>query len=137
MEEIKPTEGRTVYTPSSRPSKPSKIDNPSQPTKDVSPQFVSPKGSIDAESGVFVTEVRDTGTGKVAFQYPPQKVVAAYTHSRETESETESETEKVQLAPKALEQSNASGGKAESNPKGEPSTVADAVTDGTTGQEQG
>ena len=51
--------------------------------------------------------------------------------------ETERETEKVQLAPKALEQSNASGGKAESNPKGEPSTVADAVTDGTTGQEQG
>ena len=133
MEEIKPTEGRTVYTPPSRPSKLSKTDNPSQPTKDVSPQFVSPKGSIDAESGVFVTEVRDTGTGKVAFQYPPKKVVDAYAHPRETERETE----KVQLAPKALEQSNASGGKAESNPKVEPSTVADAVTDGTTGQEQG
>ena len=129
MEEIKPTEGRTVYTPPSRPSKPPETNNPSQRTKDVSPQFVSPKGSIDAESGVFVTEVRDTGTGKVAFQYPPKKVVAAYAHS--------SETEKVQLAPKALEQSNASGGKAESNPKGEPSTVADAVTDDTTGQEQG
>ena len=129
MEEIKPTEGRTVYTPPSRPSKLSKTDNPSQPTKDVSPQFVSPKGSIDPESGVFVTEVRDTGTGKVAFQYPPKKVVAAYAHPRETE--------KVQLSPKAIEQSNASGGKAESNPKVEPSTVADAVTDDTTGQEQG
>ena len=133
MEEIKPTGGRTVHMPPSRPSKPPKTDNPSQPIKDVSPQFVSPKGSIDAESGVFVTEIRDTGTGKVAFQYPPQKVVAAYAHSRETESETE----EVQLAPKALEQSNASGGKAESNPKVEPSTVADAVTDDTTGQEQG
>ena len=128
MEEIKPTEGRMVYTPTSRPSKPPETDNASQSTKDVSPQFVSPKGSIDAESGVFVTEVRDTGTGKVAFQYPPKKVVAAYAHS--------SETEKVQLAPKALEQSNASGEKVESNPKGEPSTVADAVTDDTTGQEQ-
>ena len=137
MEEIKPTEGRTVYSPPSRPSKPATIDSPSQPAKDLSPQFVSPKGSIDAESGVFVTEVRDTGTGKVAFQYPPQKVVAAYAHSRETESETESETEKVQLAPKALEQSNASEGKAESNPKVESSTMEDAVTDGTTGQEQG
>ncbi len=133
MEEIKPTEGRTVYTPPSRPSKPPETDNPSQSTKDVSPQFVSPKGSIDAESGVFVTEVRDTGTGKVAFQYPPRKVVAAYARSHETERETE----KVQLAPKALEQSNASGGKAESNPKVEYSTVADAVTDDTTGQEQG
>ena len=133
MEEIKPTGGRTVYTPPSRPSRPPGIDNPSQSIKDVSPQFVSPKGNIDAESGVFVTEVRDTGTGKVAFQYPPKKVVAAYASS----GATERETEKVQLAPKALEQSNASGGKAESNPKVEPSTVADAVTDGTTGQEQG
>ena len=85
-----------------------------------------------------MTEVRDTGTGKVAFQYPPRKVVDAYAHPRETE--------KVQHTPKALEQSNASGGleqsnasggKAESNPKVESSTVADAVTDSTTGQEQG
>ena len=127
MEEIKPTEGRTVFAPPSKPSKPAKTDNPSQPTKDVSPQFVSPKGSIDAESGVFVTEVRDTGTGKVAFQYPPERVVAAYTDTRETE----------QVQQEAPEQPNASGGKAESNPKVESSTVADAVTDGTTGQEQG
>jgi len=133
MEEIKPTEGKTVHMPPSRPSEPPETDNPSQPTKDLSPQFVSPKGSIDAESGVFVTEIRDTGTGKVAFQYPPKKVVDAYARSHETERETE----KVQLAPKAPEQSNASGGKAESNPKVESSTVADAVTDGTTGQEQG
>ena len=124
MEEIKPTEGRTVYTPPSRPSKPPEIDNSSQPTKDVSPQFVSPKGSIDPKSGVFVTEVRDTGTGKVAFQYPPERVVAAYADTRETE----------QVQQEAPEQPNASGGKAESNPKGEPSTVADAVTDDTTGQ---
>ena len=129
MEEIKPTEGRTVFTPPLRPSKPATTDSPSQPAKDLSPQFVSPKGSIDSESGVFVTEVRDTGTGKVAFQYPPKKVVAAYAHPRETEE--------VQLSPKAIEQSNASGGKAESNPKVESSTVADAVTDDTTGQEQG
>ena len=124
MEEIKPNEGRTVYTPPSRPSKPATTDSSSQPTKDVSPQFVSPKGSIDPKSGVFVTEVRDTGTGKVAFQYPPERVVAAYTDTRETE----------QVQQEAPEQPNASGGKAESNPKGEPSTVADAVTDDTTGQ---
>ena len=85
MEEIKPTESRADYTPPSRPAKPTTTDNPSQPTKDVSPQYVSPRGSIDAQSGVFVTEVRDTGTGKVAFQYPPKKVVDAYGHSRETE----------------------------------------------------
>ena len=124
MEEIKPTESRADYTPSLRPAKPATTDNPSQPAKDLSPQFVSPKGSIDAESGVFVTEIRDTGTGKVAFQYPPKKVVDAYGHSRETE----------QVQQEAPEQSNASGGKAESNPKVEPSTVADAVTDDTTGQ---
>ena len=127
MEEIKPTEGRTVYTPPSRPSKPATTDSSSQQAKDVSPQFVSPKGNIDAESGVFVTEVRDTGTGKVAFQYPPERVVAAYADTRETE----------QVQQEAPEQPNASGGKAESNLKVGPSTVADAVTDGTTGQEQG
>ena len=124
MEEIKPAEVGTVYTQSSRPAKPAPTDNPSQSTKDVSPQFVSPKGSIDPKSGVFVTEVRDTGTGKVAFQYPPERVVAAYADTRETE----------QVQQEAPEQPNASGGKAESNPKGEPSTVADAVTDDTTGQ---
>jgi hypothetical protein len=124
MEEIKPTEGRTDYTPPSKPSKPATTDSSLKSTKDVSPQFVSPRGSIDAESGVFVTEIRDTGTGKVAFQYPPQKVVAAYARSHETE----------QVQQEAPEQSNASGGKAESNPKVGPSTVADAVTDDTTGQ---
>ena len=132
MEEIKPTEGRTVFTPPSRPSKPPETDNPSQPTKDVSPQFVSPKGSIDAQSGVFVTEVRDTGTGQVTFQYPSKKVVAAYARTHKSEQE--------QQTP---EQSNPQQGKVESSPKAESSAPtsnspsADAVTDGTTGQEQG
>ena len=127
MEQIKPVEGQVVYTPPSRSSSPASAVSASQSAKGVTPQFVSPKGSIDAESGVFVTEIRDTGTGKVAFQYPPKKVVDAYGHSRETE----------QVQQEAPEQSNASGGKAESNPKVESSTMEDAVTDGTTGQEQG
>ena len=78
MEQIKPIEGRSVYTPPSKPSKPVTTDSPPQATaKDVSPQFVSPKGSIDPKSGVFVTEVRDTGTGKVAFQVPAKKAAAS------------------------------------------------------------
>ncbi len=129
MEPIKPADGRAVYTPPSRLSKPATTDSPSKSVTSVSPQFVSPKGSVDPQSGVYVTEVRDTGTGKVTFQYPAKKVVDAYARSPETEQ--------AQQAQQAPEQSNANEGKAESNPKVESSTVADAVTDGTTGKEEG
>lgn len=125
MEQIKSIEGRAVYTPPSRSSQPASTDSAPQPAKDVSPQFVSPKGSIDPESGVFVTEVRDTGTGKVSFQYPSKKAVAAYAQSHNTEQ-----------AQKAPEPSSAPEGQAESHPKVESSASADAVTDGTTSQEQ-
>lgn len=125
MEQIKPIEGRAVYTPPSRSTNPVSTGSETQSVKDVAPQFVSPKGSIDPKSGVFVTEIRDTGTGKVSFQYPSKKAVAAYaqTHNKE----------QVQKAPV---QSNASEDKTESNPKVESSASADAVTDGTKGQEQ-
>ena len=122
MEQIKPIEGRTVYTPPSRSSNPASTDNAPKSTKDVAPQFISPKGSVDPKSGVFVTEVRDTGTGKVAFQYPSKQAVAAYARSSHPEQE--------QPAP---EQSNANDGKTESNPKVESSASAKAVTDDTTG----
>ena len=125
MEEIKPIEGRAVYTPPSRSStEPATTDSAPKPAKDVSPQFVSPKGSVDPESGIFVTEVRDTGTGKVSFQYPSKKAVAAYASSRQTEQ-----------AQKAPEPSSANEGQAESSQKVKPSAVADAITDGTKGQE--
>lgn len=125
MEQIKPIAGSAVYTPSSRSSEPASTDKALKSSKDVTPQFVSPKGSLDPESGVFVTEVRDTGTGKVSFQYPSKKVLAAYSNSRSTEQ-----------AQQAPEQSDAKEGKVESYPKVESSTSAKAVTDGTTGKER-
>lgn len=134
MEQIKPIEGQAVYTPPLRSSKLASTDGAPQSVKDVTPQFVSPKGSIDPKSGVFVTEVRDTGTGKVAFQYPSKKAVAAYSRARSTEQAQQAP--KAPEAPEAPEQSNASGGKAESNPKVASSALAGSVTDGTTGQEQ-
>ncbi len=126
MEEIKPIEGRAVYTPPSRSSTgPATTDSAPKSVKNLSPQFVSPKGSVDPESGVFVTEVRDTGTGKVNFQYPSKKAVAAYARSHQTEQ-----------AQQAPEQSNANEGKTESNQKVESSASAEAVTDGTTDEGQ-
>ncbi len=128
MEQIKPIEGLAVYTPPSRSSQPASTDKGTpQPVKDVSPQYVSPKGSIDPKSGVFVTEVRDTGTGKVSFQYPSKKAVAAYSQSRDN-------TEQAQNP----EQSSARVGSGEGHPKVESSAAENAVTDGTTdqGQEQ-
>ena len=128
MEQIKPVEGQTVYTPPSKSSNPASTVGATQSVKNVAPQFVSPKGSIDPQSGVFVTEVRDTGTGQVTFQYPSKKAVAAYTR-----------TQLKEQAPEAPEQSNANEGNGESHPKVESSNSAsaDAVTDGTTGQDEG
>ena len=49
--------------------------------KTVRPEFVSPKGVIDAKSGVYVVQFRNSSTGNVNFQYPNKKVVAEYTRS--------------------------------------------------------
>ena len=45
------------------------------------PEFVSPKGSIDAKSGVYVVQFRNSSTGNVDFQYPNKKVVAEYSRA--------------------------------------------------------
>ena len=47
----------------------------------VRPEFVSPKGSIDAKSGVYVVQFRNSSTGNVDFQYPNKKVVAEYSRA--------------------------------------------------------
>ena len=132
MEQIKPIEGLAVYTPPSKSSQPASTASApkSASTKDVSPQFVSPKGSIDPKSGIFVTEVRDTGTGKVAFQYPSKKAVAAYARTHEKD-----QAQQAQQAQQAPEQPNANEGKVESNQKAVESSASEkAVTDGTTGE---
>ena len=49
--------------------------------KDSRPEFVSPKGSIDAKSGVYVVQFRNASTGNVDFQYPNKKVVAEYSRA--------------------------------------------------------
>jgi hypothetical protein len=45
------------------------------------PEFVSPKGSIDAKTGVYVVQFRNSSTGNVNFQYPNKKVVAEYSRA--------------------------------------------------------
>ena len=45
------------------------------------PKFVSPKGNIDPQSGVYVVQFRNAATGNVDFQYPNKKAVAEYTRS--------------------------------------------------------
>ena len=45
------------------------------------PEFVSPKGSIDAKTGVYVVQFRNSSTGNVDFQYPNKKVVAEYSRA--------------------------------------------------------
>ena len=47
----------------------------------VRPEFVSPKGVIDAKRGVYVVQFRNASTGNVNFQYPNKKVVAEYVRS--------------------------------------------------------
>jgi hypothetical protein len=45
------------------------------------PVFVSPKGIVDPESGVFVLQYRNQDTGEVKVQYPSKKVVEAYSRT--------------------------------------------------------
>jgi hypothetical protein len=47
----------------------------------VRPEFVSPKGTIDAKSGVYVVQIRNASTEMLNFQYPNKKVVAEYARS--------------------------------------------------------
>lgn len=129
MEQIKPIEGQVVYSPSSRSSKTALTESPPKSVKDVAPQFVSLKGNMDPKTGVYVTEVRDTGTGQVTFQYPSKKAAAAY--ARTGHAEKKDNPEQGQQAP---ERSSASAGNVESKPKVEASASEDAVTDGTKDQ---
>lgn len=41
----------------------------------------SPKGSIDAASGIYVIKFRDSRSGEVTMQYPAEKVVHEYRKS--------------------------------------------------------
>ncbi len=133
MEQIKPVESQVVYTPTSKPAGTESSDSAPVAVKDVAPQFVSPKGNIDPKTGVFVTEVRDTGTGQVAFQYPSKKAVAAYARSGQTKDADIAE--KAQKAThKATEEAGVSVEKVEDKAKIGTSALADAVTDGTTDQ---
>ena len=75
MEQIKPVDGMPVYKPST--NSPKEVTEQAV-VKNVAPQFVSVKGNMDPKTGVFVTEVRDGGDGKVSFQYPSKKAAAAY-----------------------------------------------------------
>ena len=53
-------------------------DVPSASSGNLAPAYVSPKGVVDPESGVFVLQYRDGETGDVEVQYPSQKAVSAY-----------------------------------------------------------
>ncbi len=55
------------------------------------PRFVSPKGSVDPQSGVYVVQFRSAATGNVDFQYPNKKVVAEYTRSDKLSAPSSSE----------------------------------------------
>jgi len=133
MEIIKPIEGSVTYSPTSRSSKTALVENPPKSVKNVAPQFVSLKGNMDPKTGVFVTEVRDTGTGQVTFQYPSKKAVAAYTRSSQSDSSDQAQPGQSQQ--QAPEQSSTGTGNVESKPQVASSASADAVTDGTKDQE--
>lgn len=79
MEQIKPVSQQPIQRPPAKT--PVEVPPPQkQSATDASaPQFVSPKGKLDAASGVLVVEIRNTSTGEVAFQYPAKKAASVYT----------------------------------------------------------
>jgi hypothetical protein len=129
MVEIKPVEGTVIYTP---PSGSKKDTVEPVAIKDVTPKFVSVKGNMDPKTGVFVTEVRDTGTGKVSFQYPSQKAAAAYSRSSSDENqETATKSKSSDATVESRQPATSSNATVESKQPVETSASADAVTDGT------
>ena len=112
MEPIKPVDGPAITPPPSRGSAPAAPENSPKTTAGVAPQFVSPKGSIDAKSGVFVVQFRDTESGEVKGQVPPEKVVAEYTKSNRLGE--------GQSAPGTSGGAKVSGGSNVEAPSGEP-----------------
>ena len=128
MEEVKPVEGVPFYKPASSPTKEITEKNL---VKNVTPQFVSVKGNMDPKTGVFVTEVRDGGNGKVSFQYPSKKAAAAY--SRVTSDGNTENGAIDKSSDKSLEgkqQSTPLNTTGENKQPVETYASADAVTDG-------
>ncbi len=81
---MEPINTRTISAGIQKPSPKSSSTEPTVKATNntsVRPEFVSPKGVIDAESGVYVVQFRNASTGNVNFQYPNKKVVAEYTRS--------------------------------------------------------
>jgi hypothetical protein len=78
MEQIKLVSSQPIQKPPAKA--PVEVPPPQKPSAaDASaPQFVSPKGKIDAASGVLVVEIRNTSTGEVAFQYPSKRAASVY-----------------------------------------------------------
>jgi hypothetical protein len=129
MEQIKPVDGVPVYKPSSNSSE-EVIEK--AVVKNVAPQFVSVKGNMDPKTGVFVTEVRDGGDGKVSFQYPSKKAAAAYSRPSSEESMESGASSKSSVATQEEKQSAAPmSATTENKQPVETSASADAVTDGT------
>jgi hypothetical protein len=128
MEQIKPVDGMPVYKPSASSSK--EVTEQAI-VKNVAPQFVSVKGNMDPKTGVFVTEVRDGGDGKVSFQYPSKKAAAAYSRPSSDESKDTGTNSKSTTSSLEKEQSaTPSSATGENQQPVEKSASADAVTDG-------
>jgi hypothetical protein len=114
---MEPINTRTISTGIQKPSLKSSSTEPSVKAinnTSVRPEFVSPKGVIDAESGVYVVQFRNASTGNVNFQYPNKKVVAEYTRSDnlisapETKSQGSSSSAVVSSVDTASVESNTS-----------------------------
>ena len=63
------------------------------------PEFVSPKGSLDAESGIYVTQIRNASTEMLNFQYPNKKAVAEYVRSDNLVPAAETKSQVVSSTP--------------------------------------
>ena len=74
----------------------------------VRPEFVSPKGTIDAKSGVYVVQIRNASTEMLNFQYPNKKAVAEYARSDKLIPASENKAQELSSATLELSSATAS-----------------------------
>ena len=65
----------------------------------VVPKFISPNGNIDAKSGTYTIQVRDTSTGEVKSEYPRKIATQEYSKpAKQEQTQTSNNGPSVETA---------------------------------------
>ena len=87
VESISTSSGQALnsYSPPKTDSEPK--SEASKPKASAAPKFISPSGNIDAKSGTYTVQFRNTDTGEVKSEYPRKTATREYSKPVKQEQE--------------------------------------------------